>query len=87
MPLPNSLQKDGVATSPVVARYAAILSTLGSASPSPVRCDLAKFVMATVHPSSLLRAPDPERRHEEYRLFVQDLKTIPKRITAVRLSA
>jgi DNA polymerase len=49
--------------------------------------DLAKFVMATVHPSSLLRAPDPERRHEEYRLFVQDLKTIPKRITAVRLSA
>lgn len=30
-------------------------------------------VMATVHPSSLLRAPDPETRRREYRRFVQDL--------------
>lgn len=49
--------------------------------------ELVKSVMATVHPSALLRAPDPERRHEEYRLFVRDLEKIPKRIAAVRLSA
>lgn len=47
--------------------------------------DRAKFVMATVHPSSLLRAPDPERRHEEYALFVRDLHSIVKKIPAVRL--
>lgn len=45
----------------------------------------AKFIMATVHPSALLRAPDPERRHEEYELFVKDLEAIPKKIPAVRL--
>ena len=33
--------------------------------------DHAKYVMATVHPSALLRAPDPERRQEEYRLFIK----------------
>lgn len=49
--------------------------------------DLAKFVMATVLPSALLRAPDPERRHEEYRLFVKDLEAIPKKIAAIRLRA
>lgn len=48
--------------------------------------DRAKYVMATVHPSSLLRAPDPERRHEEYRLFVQDLEAIPKKVSAIRLA-
>jgi len=48
---------------------------------------LAKFVVATVHPSALLRAPDPERRHEEYRLFVRDLAAIPKKIPAIRLRA
>ena len=36
---------------------------------------LAPFVSATVHPSSILRAPDEQRR-EEMRLFVADLKKI-----------
>lgn len=49
--------------------------------------ELAKSVMATVHPSALLRAPDPERRHEEYKLFVKDLEAIPKKIPAIRLRA
>ncbi len=40
--------------------------------PSP----LAQFVMATVHPSSLLRAPDEETRHEEMLRFVADLKLV-----------
>ncbi|OLE89126.1 MAG: hypothetical protein AUG08_05370 [Acidobacteria bacterium 13_1_20CM_2_55_15] len=32
------------------------------------------FVMATVHPSSLLRAPDDETRHRETERFIADLK-------------
>lgn len=35
----------------------------------------AKKVLATVHPSSLLRAPDEETRQREYIRFVQDLRT------------
>ena len=42
--------------------------------PSP----LAPFVMATVHPSSLLRAPDEETRRLETRRFVTDLKLVHK---------
>ncbi|MGH9735869.1 MAG: UdgX family uracil-DNA binding protein [Candidatus Acidiferrales bacterium] len=38
---------------------------------------LAPHVMATVHPSSILRAPDDETRHEEMRRFVQDMRKIP----------
>jgi DNA polymerase len=40
--------------------------------PSP----LAPFVMATVHPSSLLRAPDEETRRRETARFVEDLKLV-----------
>jgi uracil-DNA glycosylase family protein len=38
--------------------------------PSP----LAPKVLATIHPSAILRAPDPETRREERRRFVEDLK-------------
>jgi len=37
---------------------------------------IAPYVMATVHPSSILRAPDDETRHEEMRRFVADLKKL-----------
>jgi uracil-DNA glycosylase len=37
---------------------------------------LAPKVMATVHPSSILRAPDDESRHREMKLFVRDLRRI-----------
>jgi DNA polymerase len=37
---------------------------------------VAARVMATVHPSSLLRAPDPETRRREYRRLVQDLSRL-----------
>jgi DNA polymerase len=33
-------------------------------------------IMATVHPSSILRAPDDEARHREMELFIRDLKTV-----------
>ena len=35
---------------------------------------LAPKVLATVHPSSLLRQPDEESRHREYKHFVSDLR-------------
>ncbi len=34
----------------------------------------ARYVTATVHPSAILRAPDEEQRHVQYRAFVADLK-------------
>jgi len=34
--------------------------------------------MATVHPSSILRAPDEESRHNEEQKFVADLKKVKK---------
>jgi len=34
----------------------------------------APYAMATVHPSSLLRAPDEETRHREIAHFTEDLK-------------
>jgi len=37
---------------------------------------LAPHLIATVHPSSILRAPDDEARTEEMRLFVADLKKV-----------
>jgi DNA polymerase len=39
---------------------------------------LAQVLMATVHPSSILRAPDEETRHQEMELFIADLKKISK---------
>jgi uracil-DNA glycosylase len=32
--------------------------------------------MATVHPSSILRAPDEKSRHEPERQFLKDLKKL-----------
>jgi uracil-DNA glycosylase family protein len=38
-----------------------------------VQAPRAKRVLATVHPSAILRAPDDETRHREFDLFVADL--------------
>jgi uracil-DNA glycosylase family protein len=45
-----------------------------------VDSDLAPFVTATVHPSSILRAPDEESRREEMRAFVRDLKKVARKV-------
>jgi len=50
----------------------------GQLVPSP----LAPFVTATVHPSSILRAPDDESRHAEYARFVDDLRRVAAVIAA-----
>jgi DNA polymerase len=42
---------------------------------------LAPHVMATVHPSALLRAPDDETRHRETKRFIEDLKKIHEVLT------
>ncbi len=44
----------------------------GEFVPSP----LAPHVLATVHPSSILRAPDSETRHTEMQRFVEDLRHV-----------
>jgi uracil-DNA glycosylase len=41
----------------------------------PVDSKLAEHVIATVHPSSILRG-DPETREQEYAAFVEDLKVV-----------
>jgi DNA polymerase len=40
----------------------------------PVESDLAPHVLATVHPSSILRAPDESARREAHAAFVADLR-------------
>jgi DNA polymerase len=49
---------------------------------------LAPLVVATVHPSSILRAPDDASRHEAYEAFVRDLRAIARALphTARRAS-
>ena len=40
----------------------------------PVESDLAEHVLATIHPSAILR--DPETREQEYAAFVDDLRAV-----------
>jgi len=43
-----------------------------------IKSTLAPYVMATVHPASILRAPDAETRRLEHRRFVADLKKLAR---------
>jgi uracil-DNA glycosylase family protein len=43
----------------------------------PVDSDLAEHVLATIHPSAILRG-DPESREQEYATFVDDLEVVAK---------
>ena len=49
-----------------------------------VESSLAPLVMATVHPSSILRARDDDARHEEMARFVADLKTLANALPRTR---
>src|SRR5262249_36767156 len=44
---------------------------------------LAEYVVATVHPSSILRAPDDDARREGRRLLVADLAVVGELLTRV----
>jgi uracil-DNA glycosylase family protein len=50
----------------------------GKFVPSP----LAPLVMATVHPSSLLRAPDEESRRREMARFMADLRKVARALSS-----
>src|SRR5437588_523937 len=52
-----------------------------------VESSLAPLVMATVHPSSVLRSPDSATRHAEMKRFVQDLKRIADLLQEERAAA
>jgi DNA polymerase len=41
-----------------------------------IQSEIAPFIMATVHPSSILRAPDPEARRSETERFIEDLRAV-----------
>jgi len=56
----------------LLSRTFKVTTQRGMWIPSP----LAPFVMATVHPSSLLRAPDDETRQREMQRFIADLKLV-----------
>jgi DNA polymerase len=45
-----------------------------------IKSSLAPLVLATVHPSSILRAPDDETRREELKRFTADLRKVGRAI-------
>jgi uracil-DNA glycosylase len=45
-----------------------------------IESPLAPIVMATVHPSSLLRAPDSDTRQRETERFIEDLRLVRRAI-------
>jgi len=49
-----------------------------------VTSPLAPLVMATVHPSSILRAPDDEARRDELERFTTDLRKVARALTSKR---
>jgi DNA polymerase len=42
----------------------------------PIPSEYARVVLATVHPSFILRAPKPEERHAQLKAFIQDLRVV-----------
>jgi len=44
-------------------------------------------IIATVHPSSILRAPDEETRHTEMARFIEDLRVVARQVRGKRQAA
>jgi uracil-DNA glycosylase family protein len=49
--------------------------------------ELAPYVMATAHPASILRAPDPKAREQQRKDFIRDMKKVAELIARGRASA
>jgi len=62
----------------LLGRQFRVTAHRGQFVPSP----LAPFVLATVHPSSILRAPDDEARHREMKQFTNDLRTAARALSS-----
>jgi len=60
----------------LLGRQFKVTRSRGTLVPSP----LAPAVLATVHPSSILRSPDEATRHAEFERFVADLKVAAKQL-------
>jgi DNA polymerase len=58
----------------LLGRQFRVTAHRGEFVPSP----LAPLVLATVHPSSILRAPDDESRHHEMERFTDDLRKVAR---------
>src|SRR5438128_7874372 len=58
----------------LLGRQFKVTAHRGEFIPSP----LAPVVLATVHPSSILRAPDDETRHLEMKRFTDDLRAVAR---------
>jgi uracil-DNA glycosylase family protein len=56
-----------------------LLANRGRVMASP----LPTPVLATIHPSAILRAPDDKTRHREMRKFIEDLETARRSLTGV----
>lgn len=56
----------------LLGRNFSVTRQRGQLIPSP----LAPLVLATVHPSSILRAPDEDARHQQMQSFINDLKIV-----------
>jgi DNA polymerase len=67
------------AASVIVGPQVRVTRDRGTFLPSPA----AEFVMVTVHPSSVLRAPDPAAREAARRAFVADLRSLAARLKRV----
>ncbi len=50
--------------------------TLSSVRSRPIPMENSRILFATVHPSYLLRIPDPARQSQERALFVEDLRAV-----------
>jgi uracil-DNA glycosylase len=71
------------AAAAVIGPSARVLRDRGKAFPSA----LAEFVTLTVHPSSILRAPDAAAREKARREFVADLRQIARRVRRLQSDA
>lgn len=67
----------------LLGRTFSVTRQRGQLVPSP----LAEKVIATVHPSSILRAPDDDTRHQQMKLLVQDLRTVARLLDQERKRA
>ena len=62
----------------LLGRQFKVTADRGEFIPSP----LAPLVLATVHPSSILRAPDDEARHREMKRFTDDLRAVARALSS-----
>lgn len=71
---PRVLVALGATAASIILPKTKVMRDRAKPFPSP----LAKIVTVTVHPSSILRAPDAESRAEARRQFIEDLRTIAR---------